>query len=110
VDDESKPDRALRDIAPEDVNTAVNPPYAYYAYFMWANLFSLNSVRGAKVCVCVHVCVLRLWCARVNALFLPHLQGLNLFTFRPHCGESGSIDHLAAAFLTADGINHGTLV
>ena len=28
-------------------------------------------------------------------------------TFRPHCGESGDIDHLAAAFLVAQGINHG---
>jgi AMP deaminase len=27
--------------------------------------------------------------------------------FRPHCGESGDINHLAAAFLLADGINHG---
>lgn len=35
------------------------------------------------------------------------MRGLNTFTFRPHCGESGNVDHLACAFLVADGINHG---
>lgn len=29
---------------------------------------------------------------------------------RPHCGEAGSASHLAAAFLLADGINHGILL
>ena len=35
------------------------------------------------------------------------MRGLNTFSFRPHCGESGNVDHLATAFLVADGINHG---
>jgi AMP deaminase len=29
------------------------------------------------------------------------------FSFRPHAGEAGDVDHLAATFLTAEGINHG---
>ncbi len=32
------------------------------------------------------------------------------FTFRPHAGEAGDPEHLAAAFLTAQGINHGILL
>lgn len=35
------------------------------------------------------------------------MRGLNTFKFRPHCGEAGNIDHLATAYLIADGINHG---
>ena len=34
-------------------------------------------------------------------------RGLSTFSFRPHCGEAGDVDHLAAAFLTAEGVNHG---
>jgi AMP deaminase len=34
-------------------------------------------------------------------------RGLNTFTFRPHCGEAGEIDHLAAAFMACDNIAHG---
>ncbi len=29
------------------------------------------------------------------------------FDFRPHCGESGDLDHLASSFLVAKHINHG---
>lgn len=58
-----------------------NPIYAYWIYYIYANLFSLNSLRV--------------------------LRGLNTFSFRPHCGESGNVDHLAVGFLVADGINHG---
>ena len=58
-----------------------NPIYAYWIYYIYANLLSLNSLRAAR--------------------------GLNTFKFRPHCGESGNIDHLATGFLLADGINHG---
>ena len=29
---------------------------------------------------------------------------------RPHCGEAGSISHLASAALLADGINHGIML
>ena len=58
-----------------------NPIYAYWIYYIYANLYSLNSLRASR--------------------------GLNTFSFRPHCGESGNVDHLATGFLVADGINHG---
>ena len=58
-----------------------NPHYSYWIYYLYANLASVNELRKAR--------------------------GLNTFMFRPHCGESGNVDHLAAAFLVADGINHG---
>jgi AMP deaminase len=38
---------------------------------------------------------------------LREAQGLNVFTFRPHCGEAGDSHHLSTAFLLAHGINHG---
>jgi hypothetical protein len=34
-------------------------------------------------------------------------RGQTQFSFRPHSGEAGDVDHLAATFLTAEGINHG---
>ena len=45
-----------------------NPPYAYYLYYMYGNLFTLNKLR--------------------------ELKGLNTFSLRPHCGETGSPFHL----------------
>jgi adenosine deaminase len=30
--------------------------------------------------------------------------------FRPHCGEAGSTDHLASAFLTSHSISHGIVL
>lgn len=50
-------------------------------HFLAANLKSLNLLRRAR--------------------------GLREFSFRPHCGEAGDIDHLAACLLTAESINHG---
>jgi len=58
-----------------------NPHYSYWIYYIYANLSSLNELRRNR--------------------------GLNTFSFRPHCGECGNVDHLATAFLVADGINHG---
>lgn len=84
VDDESiyevfsKKEFVVSPIMWEDNN---NPHYAYWIYYIYINLFSLNSLRK--------------------------MRGLNTFSFRPHCGESGNIDHLATAFLVVDGINHG---
>lgn len=45
-----------------------NPAYAYYAYYIYANLYVLNKFRETR--------------------------GLNTFTFRPHCGEAGDFDHV----------------
>jgi len=32
---------------------------------------------------------------------------MNTFSFRPHCGESGDVMHLAAAFMLCGGVSHG---
>ena len=55
--------------------------YYYWNYFLSANLRVLNAYRAAR--------------------------GFTQFSFRPHSGEAGDIDHLAATFLTAESINHG---
>ena len=34
-------------------------------------------------------------------------KGMNTFTFRPHCGESGDVMHCASAYMLVDGISHG---
>ncbi|PRP84100.1 AMP deaminase [Planoprotostelium fungivorum] len=85
VDDESKPEGKLNHESvpstPEEWTQGTNPPYAYYMYYMWSNITSLNSLRKMK--------------------------GLPTFDLRPHSGESGDIDHLAASYLLARGINHG---
>ena len=61
-----------------------NPHYAYWIYYIYANITSLNILRRER--------------------------NLNCFSFRPHCGEAGNIDHLISAFLLSDGINHGILL
>lgn len=82
VDDESKLELAGESWpSPEEWCTPQDPPYSYYMYYFWANLSSLNALRASK--------------------------GLNTFSSRPHCGESGDVNHLASAFLTAQHINHG---
>ncbi|KAJ2496017.1 AMP deaminase [Coemansia sp. RSA 1972] len=86
VDDESKPERRTHKKYPLpcDWSHAANPPYTYYCYFTMANMAALNQ-----------------WRAR---------RGFSTFVFRPHAGEAGDTEHLAAAFLSAQGINHGILL
>ncbi|CAM9953977.1 unnamed protein product, partial [Lampetra fluviatilis] len=67
--------------APEEWTSAENPPYSYYVYYMFANVAVLNQLR--------------------------RLCNMNTFVFRPHCGEAGSVAHLADSFLTSDNISHG---
>eukprot|EP01063_Lacrimia_lanifica_P032145 TRINITY_DN5441_c0_g1_i3.p1 TRINITY_DN5441_c0_g1~~TRINITY_DN5441_c0_g1_i3.p1 ORF type:complete len:1170 (+),score=431.91 TRINITY_DN5441_c0_g1_i3:179-3688(+) len=81
VDNESTPDGPFRVINPTEWTSYDNPPYGYWMYFMWANIRSLNHFRAKK--------------------------GLSTFSFRPHCGESGSVDHLMQCHLVADQVNHG---
>jgi AMP deaminase len=86
VDDESKNEKVnsyknYKEIYPEDWTANENPPYSYWSYYIYANLYNINNLRKAR--------------------------NLNTFAFRPHCGEAGSIDHLATAYLTAHSINHG---
>ncbi|KAI8049198.1 hypothetical protein BDF22DRAFT_699915 [Syncephalis plumigaleata] len=86
VDDESKAERRIfkKYPVPRLWNSLLNPPYSYYSYYMYANIASLNRWRKER--------------------------GFNTFTFRPHCGEAGDTDHLASAFITAQGISHGILL
>mmetsp|Transcript_12373 Transcript_12373/g.18490 ORF Transcript_12373/g.18490 Transcript_12373/m.18490 type:complete len:952 (+) Transcript_12373:119-2974(+) len=82
VDDESKSEgRFHSHLPPPDVWDKSNPPYAYYSYYLWANIHVLNQYRASK--------------------------GLNTFGFRPHAGEAGDITHLISTYLCADGIAHG---
>uniref|UniRef100_A0A7S2WBS6 AMP deaminase n=1 Tax=Rhizochromulina marina TaxID=1034831 RepID=A0A7S2WBS6_9STRA len=86
VDDESKPERILAQPdttlpSPENWTSDENPPYVYYAYYLYANLATLNRLRKSR--------------------------GLNTFEFRPHAGEAGALDHLDSCFLVANKINHG---
>jgi len=86
VDDESKAEVELMESGvpqAQDYNLShgENPCYAYYLYYMYANIRALNHFRRSR--------------------------GMNTFTLRPHCGESGATHHLASAFMTSDNISHG---
>jgi AMP deaminase len=85
VDDESKQelhrDGASQIPTPKEWTFPQQPPYYYWNYFLAANIATLNKYREAR--------------------------GLTLFSFRPHSGEAGDVDHLAATFLCAESINHG---
>ncbi|TKY63523.1 AMP deaminase [Spatholobus suberectus] len=83
VDDESKPERrpTKHMPTPDQWTNVFNPAFSYYVYYCYANLYSLNKLRESK--------------------------GMTTIKFRPHSGEAGDIDHLAATFLTAHNIAHG---
>ncbi|XAR68798.1 AMP deaminase [Bertholletia excelsa] len=83
VDDESKPERRPTKHMPTPAQWTIifNPAYSYYVYYCYANLYTLNKLRESK--------------------------GMTTIKFRPHSGEAGDIDHLAATFLTAHNIAHG---
>lgn len=83
VDDESKPERRPTKHMPTPAQwtNIFNPAFSYYAYYCYANLYTLNKLR--------------------------ELKGMTTIKFRPHSGEAGDIDHLAATFLTAHNIAHG---
>ncbi|OCK80708.1 AMP deaminase 3 [Lepidopterella palustris CBS 459.81] len=86
VDDESKVERRLykKFPLPKVWNTHQNPPYSYWIYYLFANIASLNVWRKQR--------------------------GFNTFLLRPHCGEAGDTDHLAAAVLCCHSISHGLLL
>ena len=86
VDDESKVERRLYRKFPsaKEWNTKQNPPYTYWIYHLFANLISLNAWRKQR--------------------------GFTTFLLRPHCGEAGDHDHLAAAVLCCHSISHGLLL
>lgn len=87
VDDESKPENPLFDgdvTTPDQWTEDENPPYAYYIYYMYANMTVLNHFRSE--------------------------QGMNTFVLRPHCGEAGPVQHLVCGYLMAENISHGLLL
>nr|POF26382.1 amp deaminase [Quercus suber] len=86
VDDESKTERRIyrKFPLPNAWNTAQNPPYSYWIYYLFANIASLNVWRKQR--------------------------GFNTFVLRPHCGEAGDTEHLAAALLCCHSISHGLLL
>lgn len=87
VDDESRPEYEQfsdKNVTPENWTSANNPPYAYWMYYMYANIVILNKLRASL--------------------------GMNTLQFRPHCGEAGSVDHLVSTYLLAHQINHGILL
>lgn len=86
VDDESKVERRLfkKFPVPRVWDTKQNPPYTYWIYYLFANLVSLNHWRKQR--------------------------GFNTFVLRPHCGEAGDSEHLAAAALCCHSISHGLLL
>lgn len=86
VDDESKTERRIyrKFPLPKEWNTYQNPPYSYWIYYLFANMASLNVFRKQR--------------------------GFNTFVLRPHCGEAGDVDHLAAALLCCHSISHGLLL
>uniref|UniRef100_A0A8C8ZT46 AMP deaminase n=1 Tax=Prolemur simus TaxID=1328070 RepID=A0A8C8ZT46_PROSS len=84
VDDESKHSGHMfssKSPKPQEWTMEKNPSYTYYAYYMYANIMVLNSLRKER--------------------------GMNTFLFRPHCGEAGALTHLMIAFMIADNISHG---
>ncbi|KAI8446006.1 hypothetical protein BY996DRAFT_4596589 [Phakopsora pachyrhizi] len=86
VDDESKPEKRIyrKYPLPSSWTTAQNPPYSYWLYYLYANMASLNNWRKSRF--------------------------FNTFVLRPHAGEAGDPDHLAAAYLTSHSISHGILL
>ncbi|KAH7086921.1 hypothetical protein FB567DRAFT_55214 [Paraphoma chrysanthemicola] len=86
VDDESKIERRVykKFPFPHEWSTKQNPPYSYWMYYLFANIASLNVWRKQR--------------------------GFNTFLLRPHCGEAGDTDHLAAAVLCSHSISHGLLL
>ncbi|KRY31353.1 AMP deaminase 2 [Trichinella spiralis] len=87
VDDESKAEHSQMDhktVTADQWVSEENPPYAYYMFYLYANIAVLNRFRK--------------------------LRGFNTFSLRPHCGEAGSVNHLVAGFMTAESIAHGLLL
>jgi len=88
VDDESKPEihanQGQNFSTPKDWQYKQDPPYSYWCYYIAANIKSLNNFR--------------------------RVRGMSTFEFRPHCGEAGDPEHLVAAYLLAEKINHGIVL
>lgn len=130
VDDESLRERPYNESlpCPDEWDYEYDPPYAHFAYYLYANLCALNklrSFRGLSQSTQPDTLSPRLFFLFFFVLFIlrpAHILFLlcfpsfdvsallflaDTFAFRPHCGEAGDMEHLAAGFLLAKGINHG---
>ncbi|KAL8439283.1 hypothetical protein Efla_003920 [Eimeria flavescens] len=104
VDDESRVSKYTMEGGdlphPDEWTSVHNPPYSYWAFYMYANIRALNlflEARNMRTLSFRRAAHSRFLSSNSNCLL-------------PHCGEAGSASHLAAAFLLADGINHGILL
>lgn len=96
VDDESKPENPLfeRDVsAPEEWSDEDNPPYAYYIYYMYANMTVLNQFRKyviAEIVIMFIIVLMKSKKKKIKKLFdfvlFYRERGMNTFVLRPHCG------------------------
>lgn len=88
VDDESEREVSFGDsesnISPQDWKKPVNPPYSMFSYYIYANITTLNQLRASR--------------------------GLTTYSYRPHAGEAGDVEHLACTFLLGHQINHGLVL
>jgi hypothetical protein len=64
ADDESKSEFIFKGsgLLPNEWNSTQNPPYSYYIYYIYANLYTLNHLRQSR--------------------------GFSTFSLRPHAGEA----------------------
>lgn len=69
------------DTLPANWVTDSEPPYSYFAYFLYANIFQLNTLRKAR--------------------------GLTTFAFRMHSGEVPSENQLCTSYLLGYSVSHG---
>ena len=85
VDDESKPERrpAKHMKTPEEWDLKHNPAYAYYAFYTYANLYTLNKLREAR--------------------------GLNTFALRPHAGLDAPLQKHVSVLTTSGPIRRPDL-
>lgn len=83
IEDERRHDTPLSQATtpPHEWISEDDPPYNYYMYHIWANIFTLNEFRRRRE--------------------------FTTFLFRPSCGEAGQMDHLVGAFLLSNGISYG---
>lgn len=83
IEDEHRLDMplSLATAPPHEWTVEEDPPYNYYMYHIWANIYTLNEFRKRRQ--------------------------FSTFLFRPSCGEAGQMDHLVGAFLLSNGISYG---
>eukprot|EP01084_Bolivina_argentea_P175550 303982_1 len=73
--------RLTKYASPKQWNKLAEPPFMYYLYYIYINVYKLNKLREKL--------------------------GFNTFGLRPQTGEDGSMSHLASSFLLSHSINHG---